>query len=145
MGCDRRLVNNCGRPTDLCGREGNTYVDRYWDEAPTGVFPAVWRMTMPPEAGPLTIEDAASDTAAKITADAQRAITDAAKRIEAVVQQGLEQVRAQSRVYADVAGEQLDEASRLASEQIRARPLAATGAALGLGVLIGMLLASGRR
>lgn len=100
---------------------------------------------MPPEAGPLTIEDAASDTAAKITADAQRAITDAAKRIEAVVQQGLEQVRAQSRVYADVAGEQLDEASRLASEQIRARPLAATGAALGLGVLIGMLLASGRR
>ena len=100
---------------------------------------------MPPEASQLTTEDAASDTAAKITADAQKAITDAAKRIEAVVQQGLEQVRAQSRVYADVAGEQLDEASRLASEQIRARPLAATGAALGLGVLIGMLLASGRR
>ena len=100
---------------------------------------------MPPKAGQLTTEDVASDTAAKITADAQKAITDAAKRIEAVVQQGLVQVRAQSRVYADVAGEQLDEASRLASEQIRARPLAATGAALGLGVLIGMLLASGRR
>lgn len=100
---------------------------------------------MPPKSGQLATEDVASDTAAKITADAQKAITDAAKRIEAVVQQGLEQVRAQSRVYADVAGEQLDEASRLASEQIRARPLAATGAALGLGVLIGMLLASGRR
>ena len=99
-----------------------------------------------PEAGPLTTEDAevANDSAAKISADAQKAIADAAKRIEAAVQQGLEQVRAQSRVYADVAGDQLDEASRVASEQIRARPLAATGAALGIGVLIGMLLASRR-
>jgi len=31
------------------------------------------------------------------------------------------------------------------SEQVRARPLAALGAALGVGVLIGMLLGSGRR
>jgi len=102
---------------------------------------------MPPKAGTMTTEDAAdvaNDTAAKISADAQRAIADAAKRIEAVVQQGLEQVRAQSRVYADVASEQLDEATRVASEQIRARPLAATGAALGIGVLIGMLLSSRR-
>ena len=103
---------------------------------------------MPLNAGQLTNEnlaDTTSDTAAKISSDAQTAIADAAKRIETLVQQGLEQVRAQSRVYADVAGEQLDEATRVASEQIRARPLAATGAALGLGVLIGMLLAAGRR
>ena len=105
---------------------------------------------MPPKAGQLTTEDAAaaaaaaSDTAAKIAADAQKAIAEAAKRIEATVQQGLEQLRAQSRVYADVAGEQVDEAARIASEQIRARPLAATGVALGVGVLIGMLLASRR-
>jgi ElaB/YqjD/DUF883 family membrane-anchored ribosome-binding protein len=105
---------------------------------------------MPPKAGQLTTEDAAaaaaaaSDTAVKIAADAQKAIADAAKRIEATVQQGLEQLRAQSRVYADVAGEQVDEAARIASEQIRARPLAATGVALGVGVLIGMLLASRR-
>ena len=101
---------------------------------------------MPPKASPLTTQDAvaAADTAAKIAADAQKAIADAAKRIEATVQQGLEQLRAQSRVYADVAGEQLDDAARVASEQIRARPLAATGAALGIGVLIGMLLASRR-
>jgi ElaB/YqjD/DUF883 family membrane-anchored ribosome-binding protein len=102
---------------------------------------------MPAKAGQLTTEDAAAaanDTAAKIAADAQKAIADAAKRIEATVAQGLEQLRAQSRVYADVAGEQVDEAARVASEQIRARPLAATGAALGIGVLIGMLLASRR-
>jgi ElaB/YqjD/DUF883 family membrane-anchored ribosome-binding protein len=103
---------------------------------------------MPTKAGQLTTEDAtaaANDTAAKISADAQKAIAEAAKRIEAAVQQGLEQLRAQSRVYADVAGEQLDEAARAASEQIRARPLAATGAALGVGVLIGLLLASASR
>ncbi|WP_397403612.1 hypothetical protein [Phenylobacterium sp.] len=103
---------------------------------------------MATKAGQLKTEevvDVATETTAKISADAQKAITDAAKRIEAAVQQGLEQVRAQSRVYADVATEQLDEASRMASEQIRARPLAATGLALGVGVLIGLLLSSGRR
>lgn len=102
---------------------------------------------MPAKAGQLTPEDAAhvaNDAAAKLSADAQKAIAEAVKRIESAVQQGLEQLRSQSRVYADVAGEQLDEATRLASEQIRARPLAATGAALGVGVLIGMLLASRR-
>eukprot|EP01036_Dinobryon_divergens_P007842 gene7842-10468_t len=60
---------------------------------------------MPPKAAPLKTEDVvdtATATAAKITADAQKAVTDAAKRIEAAVQQGLEQVRTQSRVYADV-------------------------------------------
>ena len=79
---------------------------------------------MPPKSTPLTTEDvseATIETAAKISADAQKAIADAAKRIETVVQQGLEQLRAQSRVYADVAGEQLDEATRAAAEQIRAR------------------------
>ena len=109
---------------------------------------------MPAKAGQLTPEDAAqaaNQTAQKLAADAQRivadaqkSITEATKRLETTVQQGLEQLRAQSRVYADAAGEQLDEAARVASEQIRARPLAATGAALGVGVLIGLLLASRR-
>ena len=92
-----------------------------------------------------SVADTATATAAKISADSQKTVAEAAKRIEAAVQQGLEQMRTQSRVYADVAGEQLDEASRLASEQIRARPLAATGLALGVGVLIGLLLSAGRR
>ena len=103
---------------------------------------------MPPKAAQVKVEDVADTataTAARISADAQKTVAEAARRIEAAVQQGLEQLRSQSRVYADVAGEQLDEASRLASEQIRARPLAATGLALGVGVLIGLLLSSGRR
>ncbi|MBI1197651.1 MAG: DUF883 family protein [Phenylobacterium sp.] len=101
---------------------------------------------MPAKAVSATTEDAAmaAEDAAKLKADIQKAVADAVKRVEAAAQQSLEQVRAQSRVYADAAGEQLDEAARVASEQIRARPLAATGAALGVGVLIGLLLAARR-
>lgn len=82
---------------------------------------------------------------AGLTAEAQRVLADAAQRIEAAVQEGLEQLRAQSRVYADVAGQQLEEASEYVSEQVRARPLAATGLALGVGVVIGLLLAQQSR
>ena len=103
---------------------------------------------MPAKAADDTTETAAAaaETAvAKLTADAQRAFADAAKRIEAAVQEGMIQLRAQSRVYADRAGEGIEESAAYVSEQVRARPLAALGAALGVGVLIGMLLGSGRR
>ena len=52
---------------------------------------------------------------------------------------------AQSRTYADSAGEQLEHAQHYMTERVRERPLAATGAALGVGILIGLLLSSGRR
>lgn len=97
-------------------------------------------------ASQLTPDEAqAANDSARIAEDAQRAITEAARRIEQAVQEGLEQLSAQSRVYADAAGQQLEEAGVYVSDQVRARPLAATGAALGVGVLIGLLLASGRR
>lgn len=104
---------------------------------------------MPAKAGQLATEDAAAnaanDTAAKLTAEAQKAFAEAAKRIEVAVQEGLKQIRAQSGAYADVAGEHLDQAGEYVSAQVRERPLAAMGAALGVGVLIGMLLGAGRR
>jgi ElaB/YqjD/DUF883 family membrane-anchored ribosome-binding protein len=61
------------------------------------------------------------------------------------VQEGIEQLRAQSRTYADSAGQQIDQASQYMTERVKERPLAATGAALGIGVLIGLLLSSSRR
>ena len=67
-----------------------------------------------PKANELTPDDAAASPAndpARLSAEAQRAFTEAAQRIEAAVQEGLEQLRAQSRVYADAAGEQLEVAS----------------------------------
>ena len=69
---------------------------------------------------------------------------EAAKRFEKVVAEGLEQVRAQSRTYADNAGEHLDEAQRYVVERVREKPLMAAGTALGVGLLVGLLLASGR-
>jgi ElaB/YqjD/DUF883 family membrane-anchored ribosome-binding protein len=88
---------------------------------------------------------AASEAAAKLSADAQRSFAEAAKKFEGVVQEGLEQLRAQTRTYADTAGQQFDDAQRYVVERVRERPLAATGAAIGVGVIIGLLLASGRR
>jgi ElaB/YqjD/DUF883 family membrane-anchored ribosome-binding protein len=88
---------------------------------------------------------AASEAAAKLTAEAQRSFAEAAKKFEGVVQEGMEQLRAQSRAYADNAGQQFDEAQRYVVERVRERPLAATGAALGVGVIVGLLLAAGRR
>jgi ElaB/YqjD/DUF883 family membrane-anchored ribosome-binding protein len=86
--------------------------------------------------------NAAADKAAKLSADAQRSFTDAARRIEKAVSEGVEQLRAQTRAYSDTAGEQIDVAQQYVTERVRERPLAATGAALGIGVLIGLLLAS---
>ena len=91
------------------------------------------------------IKSATSDAAGKLTKEGQRAFAEAAKRIEQVVQDGLEQLRAQSRTYADTAGQQLDTAQQYVTERVKERPLAATGAALGVGVLIGLLLSAGRR
>ena len=88
---------------------------------------------------------AATDKATKLSAEAQRTFADAARRIEAAVQEGIEQLRAQSRTYADTAGQQIDQASQYVTERVKERPLAATGAALGVGVLIGLLLSSSRR
>jgi X-X-X-Leu-X-X-Gly heptad repeat protein len=81
----------------------------------------------------------------QLAAEAQRVFAEARGKIQAAVQDGLEQLRAQSRTYADGAGQQLDVAQQYVTERVRERPLAATGAALGVGVLIGLLLSSGRR
>jgi len=81
----------------------------------------------------------------QLAAEAQRVFTEARSKIQQAVQDGLQQIREQSRTYTDTAGEQLEHAQQYVTERVRERPLAATGAALGLGVLIGLLLSSGRR
>ncbi|MBO9710907.1 MAG: hypothetical protein J7521_22115 [Caulobacter sp.] len=72
-------------------------------------------------------------------------LADAAKRIEQSLAQGLETLRAQSRTYTDTASQQIDEAGRYVSERVRERPITATLAGLGVGVLLGLLLAGGSR
>lgn len=90
-------------------------------------------------------KNGAATTASRMSGEAQRTFADARARIEQVVQDGLEQLRAQSRVYADNAGEQFDQAQQYVTERVRERPMAAVGAALGVGVLIGLLLSAGRK
>lgn len=69
-------------------------------------------------------------------------LTEAAHRTEAAVRDGMETLRAQSRAYADTAGQSLEEAQRYVVEKVKERPIAATLAGLGVGVLIGLLLSS---
>lgn len=91
-----------------------------------------------------TAADSVADAAGEIANRAERSFAEAAKRFEKVVAEGVEQIRAQSRTYADTTVEHLDEAQRYVVERVRERPLVAAGAALGVGVLIGLLLSSGR-
>ncbi len=105
---------------------------------------------MPANAVDRTAEDAkaaahsVAEAATQFATQAEKTFAEASKRFEKVVAEGLEQVRAQSRTYADNAGEQLDEAQRYVVERVRERPLMAAGTALGVGLLVGLLLASGR-
>ena len=97
-----------------------------------------------PKAQDIAQEGAPANDPGRLMDEAQRTLAEAARRIEAavqVVQEGLGQLRDQSRVYADSASEHLEDASAYVSEQVRARPLVATGAAIGVGVLIGLLIA----
>jgi len=86
----------------------------------------------------------AVDSATQLASQAERRFADAAKRFEKVVSEGIDQIRAQSRTYADATVEHLDEAQRYVVDRVRERPLVAAGAALGVGVLIGLLIAGGR-
>ena len=85
-----------------------------------------------------------AEAASEIASQAERTFADAAKRFEKIVSEGVEQIRAQSRTYADTTVEHLDEAQRYVVERVREKPLMAAGTALGVGLLIGLLLASGR-
>lgn len=85
------------------------------------------------------------ETAKGMTAEAQRTFADARARIEQAVQEGIEQLRTHSRAYADSAGEQFEVAQQYVTERVRERPIAAIGAALGVGVLVGLLLSAGRK
>lgn len=86
-----------------------------------------------------------AEAAAQFASQAERTLAEATKRFEKVVGEGLEQIRAQSRTYSEDAGERLDEAQRYVVERVREKPLVAAGAALGVGVLVGLLLAGSRR
>ena len=78
------------------------------------------------------------------TAAAKSTLSDTAKRFEKTVAEGLDTLRAQSRAYTDNAGQRIDEAQRYVTERVKERPLTATLAGVGVGLLLGLLLAGNR-
>jgi len=75
---------------------------------------------------------------------ANGSVHDAARKAERMIQDGIEILRSHSRVYVDAAGQQFDSAQRYVSERVKERPMTATMAGVGVGLLLGLLLAGGR-
>jgi ElaB/YqjD/DUF883 family membrane-anchored ribosome-binding protein len=75
---------------------------------------------------------------------AEHTLSDAARRIEKAVTEGVEQIRNHTKAYASEASDHIDDAQRYVAGRVRERPMTATGIAVGVGVLIGLLLATGR-
>lgn len=88
--------------------------------------------------------DQAATKADKAILEAEKRLTVLIERAEKTIQEGLETLRAQTRVYADNAGQSIDEAQRYITDKVVERPLTSTFAALGVGVFIGLLLSSRR-
>jgi ElaB/YqjD/DUF883 family membrane-anchored ribosome-binding protein len=84
-----------------------------------------------------TTNDKAADTAN----GAESQLADVAKRAEAIVRDSVETLKAQTRAYADTAAQRLDTAQRVVVEHVREKPVQSTVTALGVGVVIGLLLA----
>ncbi len=94
-----------------------------------------------PDASASRTIDPAAKAAADLVAETERSLADLAKRAERVIQEGLAELRDRSRDYADLAGENFDVAQKYVVDRVQERPVAATLAALGVGVLLGYLLA----
>lgn len=84
--------------------------------------------------------------------DDDRRIRELARRAEEAVRERAEKLREGAGVlrdrakdYYDDAYEHLDTAQRYIVERVQERPLAATAAAVGVGILVGLVLAGGRR
>jgi ElaB/YqjD/DUF883 family membrane-anchored ribosome-binding protein len=89
--------------------------------------------------------ESAAEAARKFTAEAEKVLADIAKKAEAAVREAIVELRDRSRGYADAAGEQVETAQRYVVDRVQERPVSTTLTALGVGVLLGYLLAGKKR
>jgi len=73
---------------------------------------------------------------------AERTIISATKAAERALKDSLEALRAQTSSYTDEARQHFEEGQRFVAEHVRQRPLTATLAGLGVGLLLGLLLSN---
>jgi ElaB/YqjD/DUF883 family membrane-anchored ribosome-binding protein len=73
---------------------------------------------------------------------AERSLNDASKRVEKVLREGVEALKVQTKSYREDAGHQFDDAQKYVLERVKERPVTATLAGLGVGLLLGLLLAN---
>lgn len=92
----------------------------------------------------MSSETTADAADAREISDVEKKLKALAERLEQAVQDAVETAKVRSRPYAETAGERMETAQKYVIDQVQERPLAATFAALGVGVLIGILIA-GRR
>jgi ElaB/YqjD/DUF883 family membrane-anchored ribosome-binding protein len=85
--------------------------------------------------------EAAAARASALAAEAEKALTDFARKADSILRDGLSELRARTGDYADVAGEGFESARDYMIDRVQERPVVSTFAALGLGVLIGFVLA----
>ncbi|HYE42722.1 MAG TPA: DUF883 domain-containing protein [Caulobacteraceae bacterium] len=75
----------------------------------------------------------------------ERRIRDFALRAEQSVRERAGELREKARAYYDDASDHIETAQRYVTERVQEKPLASTLTAVGIGVVIGLLLAGGRR
>ena len=92
-----------------------------------------------------TAIDETADRVDKTLKDAEKQLNDLTEQARKTIQEGLETVRSRPADLCRHRRRLIDVAQKYVSEKVQERPLTATFAALGVGVLIGMLLAGGRR
>ena len=73
---------------------------------------------------------------------AERKLSEAARTAERVLREGVDALRAQTRVYTDNAGQHVEDAQRYVMERVKERPMTATLAGVGVGLLLGLLLSN---
>jgi ElaB/YqjD/DUF883 family membrane-anchored ribosome-binding protein len=86
-----------------------------------------------------------ADRADKTILDVEKNVHELTQRADQVVQDSLERLRINGRAYAEEAERRLEEAQKYVVERVHERPLTITFAALGVGVLLGLLMGGRRR
>ncbi len=77
--------------------------------------------------------------------DVENLMTDLGHRLELAVKRALTTVQTQSKAYLNEAEARVETAEHYVADQVRAKPVTAMATALGAGVLLGLLLSSGRK